>query len=226
MAVLVGAAAGVVAETGLFAPLRRRRTGNVALIVVTIGLGLALRNLYLIVFGGNAKPFRQYALQEPMDLGPISITSRDLWIIVIGIVVMVSVALLLQRTRFGTAMRAVSDNPDLAEASGVDTGRVILVTWVAGAALAALGGVMLGLSERVAVDMGERILLLMFAAVILGGLGRAYGALVGSIIIGLTVQLSTLWFSVEFKYVVAFGLLIVVLLVRPQGLLGRAERVG
>lgn len=226
IAVLVGAVAGFVAEKGLFAPLRRRRTGNVALIVITIGLGLALRNLYLIVFGGNAKPFRDFALQQPLELGPLAITPRDLSIIVIGTVVMVGVALLLQRSRFGTAMRAVSDNADLAEASGIDTGRVILVTWVAGAALAALGGVMLGLSERVSVDMGERILLLMFAAVILGGLGRAYGALVGSLIIGLTVQLSTLWVSVEFKYVIAFGLLIVVLLVRPQGLLGRAERVG
>jgi branched-chain amino acid transport system permease protein len=226
IAILVGAAAGFVAEKGLFAPLRRRRTGNVALIVVTIGLGIALRNLYLIIYGGSAKPFRQFALQEPIDLGPVSITPRDLWIIVIGSIVMVGVALLLQRTRFGTAMRAVSDNADLAEASGIDTGRVILVTWTSGAALAALGGVLLGLSERVAVDMGERILLLMFAAVILGGLGRAYGALVGSLIIGLTVQLSTLWVSVEFKYVFAFGLLIAVLLVRPQGLLGRSERIG
>jgi branched-chain amino acid transport system permease protein len=85
---------------------------------------------------------------------------------------------------------------------------------------------MLGLTERVAVDMGERILLLMFAAVVVGGLGRAYGALVGALLIGITVQMSTLWVSVEFKYVAAFGLLILVLLVRPQGILGSRERVG
>jgi branched-chain amino acid transport system permease protein len=225
-AIAVGALVGFGLETGVFGPLRRRRTGNVALIVVTIGMGLALRNLYLILFGGSTKPYRQYALQETWDLGPLTIAPRDLWIIGVGAVVMVGVAFLLQRTRLGTAMRAVADNPDLAEASGIDTGRVVLFTWIAGASLAALGGVMLGLSERVSVGMGERLLLLMFAAVIVGGLGRAYGALVGSLLIGITVQLSTLWVSVEFKYVVAFGLLILVLLVRPQGILGRAERVG
>jgi neutral amino acid transport system permease protein len=226
LAVLAGAALGVGAEKGVFAPLRRRRTGNVALIVVTIGLGLALRNLYLIVFGGSARPYRQYAIQQPLEFGPITITPRDLTIIVVAVVVLVAVATLLQRTRMGTAMRAVADNPDLAEASGIDTRAVTLTTWVAGASLAALGGVMLGLAERVSVTMGERILLLMFAAVILGGLGRAYGALVGALIIGVTVQVSTLWVAVEFKYVVAFGLLIAVLMVRPQGLLGRPERVG
>lgn len=225
-AVAVGALMGFGLEVGVFGPLRRRRTGNVALIVVTIGMGLALRNLYLILFGGGTRPYRQYALQDLYTIGPITIAPRDLWIIGVGTVVMVGVALLLQRTRLGTAMRAVSDNPDLAEASGIDTGRVVLFTWIAGAALAALGGVMLGLSERVSVGMGGRLLLLMFAAVIVGGLGRAYGALVGSLLIGITVQISTLWVSVEFKYVAAFALLIAVLLVRPQGILGRAERVG
>jgi branched-chain amino acid transport system permease protein len=224
--VFVGALVGFGFETGIFAPLRRRKTGNVALIVVTIGMGLALRNLYLILFGARNKPFRQYAIQEQWEFGPLTIAPRDLWIIGIGAVVMLGVALVLQRTRVGTAMRAVSDNADLAEASGIDTGRVVLFTWVAGAALAALGGVMLGLSERVSVSMGERLLLLMFAAVVVGGLGRAYGALVGSLLIGVTVQMSTLWISTEFKYVAAFGLLILVLLVRPQGILGRAERVG
>jgi branched-chain amino acid transport system permease protein len=226
VAVGAGAAAGFGLESTVFGPLRKRRTGNVALIVVTIGMGMALRNLYLIIFGGNAKPFRQYALQEQYEIGPLTIAPRDLWIMGIAIVVLVAVALLLQRTRLGTAMRAVADNPDLAEASGVDTRRVILTTWITGAALAALGGVMLGLTERVSVDMGERILLLMFAAVVVGGLGRAYGALVGALLIGITVQMSTLWVSVEFKYVAAFALLILVLLVRPQGILGSPERVG
>jgi neutral amino acid transport system permease protein len=225
-AVAVGALMGLALETGVFGPLRRRRTGNVALIVVTIGMGLALRNVYLIFFGGGTRPYREYALQDEWDIGPLSLPPRDAWIIGVGVVVMVAVALLLQRSRLGTAMRAVADNPDLAEASGIDTGRVVLFTWVAGGALAALGGVMLGLSERVSVGMGGQLLLLMFAAVIVGGLGRAYGALLGSLLIGITVQISTLWVSVEFKYVAAFGLLIVVLLVRPQGILGRAERVG
>jgi branched-chain amino acid transport system permease protein len=123
-------------------------------------------------------------------------------------------------------MRAVADDRDLAEASGIDVRRIILATWIGGAALAALGGVFQGLTERVSTDMGFTLLLSIFAAVVVGGLGTAYGAMVGGLLIGLVVQLSTLWVSVEFKVVVALAVLIVVLLVRPQGILGQAERVG
>ena len=99
---------------------------------------------------------------------------------------------MLQRTKIGKAMRAVADNRDLAASSGIDVNRVILVVWVMGGALAALGGVLLGLSDQVQWDMGFRLLLLMFAGVTLGGLGTAYGALVGSVIVGVFVQMSTL----------------------------------
>ena len=133
---------------------------------------------------------------------------------------------MLQRTRIGKAMRAVADNRDLAESSGIDVNRVVMVVWIVGAALAAIGGILFG--SAVAVDwfMGFRLLLLMFAAVILGGLGTAYGAMVGAIVIGLVTELSVLWFPAELKFMWALVVLIVVLLVRPQGILGRAERIG
>ena len=137
-----------------------------------------------------------------------------------------AVGLLLQRTRVGKAMRAVADNPDLASSSGIDVDRVVLLVWVAGGALAALGGVLLGLGEQVSWEMGFKQLLLIFAGVTLGGLGTAYGALVGSFIIGVVVQVSTVWVPPELNSVTALAVLIGILLVRPQGILGQAERIG
>ncbi|MCZ7529560.1 MAG: branched-chain amino acid ABC transporter permease [Acidimicrobiia bacterium] len=145
---------------------------------------------------------------------------------IIGAVALIGVSVLLQRTRIGTAIRAVSDNRDLSEASGIDVERVILVVWIVCGALAALGGVLLGLTESVQWDMGLRILLVMFAAVILGGLGSAYGAMLGGILVGVVSEVSTYWFPTDYKVVFALGALILVLLVRPQGIMGVRERIG
>jgi ABC-type branched-subunit amino acid transport system permease subunit len=118
------------------------------------------------------------------------------------------------------------DNRDLAESSGIDVDRVTLYVWFLGGGLASLGGVLFGLNQVVDYEMGFRLLLLMFAAVILGGLGTAYGAMVGGIAVGLVAMLSTLWFPTQLMQAWALALMILMLLVRPQGLLGRRERVG
>jgi len=128
--------------------------------------------------------------------------------------------------RIGKAMRAVSDNPPLAASSGINVSTVIAVVWAGGTALAGLSGVLLGVDQQVEYQTGFKILLLVFAAVTLGGLGTIWGAMLGSIIVGLLVEMSTLFIPTELKYVGAFVALIVILLVRPQGLLGRRERVG
>jgi len=226
LAIIVGGIAAGLLDLGLWKPLRRRGMSLLAMMVVSIGLSIAVRNFFQYNFGETRQPYAQYAVQSSISIGPVDITPKSLWIIGICIVAMVVVAVLLQRTRMGKAMRAVADNPDLAASSGIDVQRVILFVWVSGGALAAVGGVMLGLAEQVSWQGGFRLLLLMFAGVTLGGLGTAYGALVGSFIIGLVVQVSTLWISPELKTVPALALLILILLVRPQGILGRAERIG
>jgi branched-chain amino acid transport system permease protein len=126
----------------------------------------------------------------------------------------------------GKASRAVADNPALAAASGIDVERVINVVWILGAVLAGYAGVMMGLNQGVQFIMGSDTLLLIFAAVTLGGLGTAFGAIVGSMIVGLFIQLSTLIIPTELKYVGALAVLIIILLVRPQGIMGRKERIG
>jgi neutral amino acid transport system permease protein len=122
-------------------------------------------------------------------------------------------------------VRAVTDDPDLAESSGVNVRRIVLMVWIASTALAGLGGVLLGTTEAVQWDMGLRILLVMFAAVILGGLGTAFGAIVGGLVIGVISEVSTFWFPTDYKVAFALLVLILVLLVRPQGILGVRERV-
>ena len=123
-------------------------------------------------------------------------------------------------------MRAVADDADLAESSGINVDRIILITWTLAGGLAALGGVFFGLNQAIQWDMGFKLLLLIFAAVVLGGLGTAYGAMVGGFIVGITVEMSTLIFPNELKTAVGLVLLIVILLVKPQGLLGTKERIG
>jgi neutral amino acid transport system permease protein len=144
----------------------------------------------------------------------------------VSIVVLLLVTQFLQRSRAGTAMRAVADDRDLAASSGVDVDRVIDITWILAAALAALGGIFYGLNESVSYDMGFRILLLLFAAVVLGGLGTAHGVMAGAFIVGAVVELSTLVLPSELKVVSGLVILIVMLLVRPQGLFGARERIG
>jgi branched-chain amino acid transport system permease protein len=226
LAMVVGAAVGALNELAIWRPLRRRGTGLVAALVVSIGLSLTLRYLIQIFYGGRSSPFAEYQSQRAVDYGLFNLTNRALFSIIISVVVLVLVAVMLQRTKIGKAMRAVSDNRDLAASSGIDVNRVIMVVWMMGGALAALGGVLLGLSDQVQWDMGFRLLLLMFAGVTLGGLGTAYGALVGSLVVGVFVQMSTLVIPDDMKYVGGLLLLIVILVIRPQGILGSRARIG
>jgi neutral amino acid transport system permease protein len=226
LAMICGAAIGILNELGIWRPLRRRGTGLIAALVVSIGLSLALRYLILIFYGGGSNPYAQYQSQRAVDYGLFNLTNRALFSIVISVVVLVLVALMLQRTKIGKAMRAVADNRDLAASSGINVNRVIMVVWMMGGGLAALGGVLLGLSDQVQWDMGFRLLLLMFAGVTLGGLGTAYGALIGSLVVGVFVQMSTLVIPDDMKYVGGLLLLIVILVIRPQGILGSRARIG
>jgi neutral amino acid transport system permease protein len=226
LAVGVGGILGGLLDRGLWRPLRRRGTGLIAALVVSIGLSLFLRYGYLYIFGGSSRSFAQYATPAGVQFGPVLIPIRDLVIIALSVVVLTSVGLALQRTKLGKATRAVADNPALASASGIDVERVINVVWIVGTALAVLGGVLLALSQQVQFLLGFQILLLLFAGVTLGGIGTAFGAFIGSVIIGIFTQMSTLFIPAELQNVGALIILILILIVRPQGILGRRERVG
>jgi len=226
IAIALSAALGYSLDAVIWKPLRRKGVALVPLMIVSIGLSLALRYTYQYFFGGSTMQLPGAGMAK-LKVGPISLSPIDLASMGISIVVLLAVAYFLLRTRIGKATRAVSDNPSLASASGIDVDNVIRIVWVMGGALAGLSGVLWAyFRPGVSWDMGFQMLLLVFAAVTLGGLGTAFGALIGSIIVGLFVELSTLWLPSDMKYVGALVILILVLLLRPQGIMGRKERIG
>ncbi len=224
--VIVCGMLGAGLESGLFRPLRNRRLGIFQLVVVTIGLSLLGRQLIQLFFGAEPLPYTDFQVQERWEFGPWAVTPRELVTVAVIIAILLAVGLMLQWTRFGKATRAVSDNASLAETSGINVNRVVLMVWALGAALAGLGGVFQGLDTDIDPFLGFQLLLLIFAGVELGGLGTAFGALAGSLIIGMSTEVSTLWISPELKFVVPLAALILVLLFRPQGLFGVKARVG
>jgi neutral amino acid transport system permease protein len=227
LAVILGAViSGFLQDKYLWKPLRRRGTGLIAMLVVSIGFAIFLRYFFLFIFGGDTRQLPQYAGQAGLELGLVNITPKSILTSAIGVLFIIGATLWLLRTRMGKASRAVADNPALASASGIDVQKVIRAVWILGAALASYAGVIVTVNQGVSFLMGQDMLLLIFAAVTLGGLGTANGALVGSLIIGLFVQLSTLFIPTELKYVGALIVLIIILIIRPQGILGKKERIG
>lgn len=226
LVIALGGVFGLAMNAIIFAKLRKRGIGLISQLVVSVGLSIMLRNMYLYQFGGRTRPLDDFSLQVAKSFGPVSITMRDLTTAIISLIALVAVALYLQKSRTGKAIRAVSDNPNLASSTGIDTQKIIRIVWFAGGALAAMGGLFRGLDEQVGFEMGSGLIFLMFAGITLGGLGSAYGALVGGFLVGILVELASLVVPAELKNAPALFILIIVLVVRPQGILGRKQRVG
>ncbi|MDA2977608.1 MAG: branched-chain amino acid ABC transporter permease [Actinomycetota bacterium] len=217
---------GWVQNRYLWKPLRRRGTGLMGMMIVSIGLALTLRYTALATFGGSPRNYNQYAAQPGLNIFGVAVTPKAIILAVIEIVVLAIVLYWLKNSKIGKATRAVRDNPDLASATGIDVERVISYVWTLGAFLAALAGITIGINQDVSWRMGQILLLIMFASVTLGGLGTIYGALIGSLTIGVLIQVSTLVIPTELKTVSALFVMILMLLFRPQGILGKRERVG
>lgn len=226
LAVVLGGAYGYLNDAVLWKPLRTRRAGLVPMMIVSIGFALTMRYIIQFFFGGSTRQLPG-AQSSVINFGPFSVTSNNLVSMGVALVIIVAVSLVLMRSRLGKATRAVADNQALAAASGIDVDRVIRLVWILGAALAALAGILYAYYRPgVTFNMGQQILLLIFAAVTLGGLGTIFGALIGSLFVGLLTEVSTIWLAADLKYVGALFMMIVVLIFRPQGLLGRKDRIG
>jgi len=227
IAVILSGALGFGMDVVLWRPLRKRGVGVVQLMIVSIGLSLALRYMFQFFVGGGTEQLEGSGGAKIPLFGSVGLSVTDIASMVISVVVIIAFAFWLLKTRIGKATRAVSDNPSLAAASGIDVDQVVRVVWIVAAALAGLSGILWGyFRPGVRWDMGSQILLLVFAAVTLGGLGTAFGALIGSLIVGMLVEISSLWIPADLKYVGALVVLIVILLFRPQGILGKRERIG
>ncbi|MGF0114980.1 branched-chain amino acid ABC transporter permease [Promicromonospora sp. Marseille-Q5078] len=224
--IAICALSGLAQDAAIWRPLRRRGTPVMQMMIVTIGLSIALQYVIQLLIGGGSERILS-SNPRPLTLAGITLSTTSWISMAVALVCLVGFALFLTRTRLGRATRAVSDNPALASATGIDPDKVIRIVWILATGFAALAGLMWGISYgSFNWQLGVQLLLLMFAAVTLGGLGTAFGALVGSILIGLVVELSNLVIQSDLRYASALVILILVLLIRPQGILGRRERIG
>lgn len=228
IAVILSGALGFLLDFVIWRPLRRKGAGIVQMMIVSIGLSLALRYVFQFFIGGGTQQLPAIAPTDSIPLfGAVSVSITQVISMGIALAVIIAFAIWLTYSRLGKATRAISDNSSLAAASGIDVDHVIRVVWIIAGALAGLAGVLYALYRPgIRWDMGMQILLLVFASVTLGGLGTAFGALIGALIIGVLVEISGLWIPSDLRYVGALVILILILLIRPQGILGRKERIG
>ncbi len=205
-------------------PFTNRGTSPIIMLVVTLGVSLILQNVILAIF---TEQFQSYTVNTgtPLSLGPFLFTPLQLGIIGLAIVTMLGVHILLRYTRLGKAMRAVSDSPELARISGINTRLIVNAVWLIAGGLGGLSGVVLALNTAsFTPTIGFGFLFVIFAAVILGGIGHPYGAIVGALIVGIATEMSAAFISSEYKVAIALVILIISLLIRPQGIFASRGR--
>ncbi|MFN3927874.1 MAG: branched-chain amino acid ABC transporter permease [Pseudanabaenaceae cyanobacterium] len=235
LAMLVGiggtAIVSLVCDWLLWTPLRKQKATNTTLMIASIGLAYVLRNGIILVWG--ASPLR-YSLPTfpPINIGEIALRRNQVVVIVTAVVAILIVGFILKNTKIGKAMRAVADSPELAKITGIDVNLTIFWTWVIAITLTALGGAMYGLITNLRPNMGWLLMIPMFTAVIMGGIGNPYGAIVGALVVGIAQELVTTCpqflgenrqycIPTDYKLGVSLLFMIIILLYRPQGIFGR-----
>jgi branched-chain amino acid transport system permease protein len=221
LAMAGGALLAVVLDQLLYR--RLRHTSPVILLISSFGVALVLRSLIQLIWGPSIHVYEQ-GIKLPLRFWGLGIKADQLYILGGSVALVAALHIFLKYTRIGKAMRAMSDNSALAQATGIDTERVIVWTWVIGAALTAAAGIFLAIDTQLHPVMGWRLLLPLFAAAILGGIGKPYGAIAGGMVIGIAQEMSTLVITPDYKPAVAFALMVIMLLFRPTGLLGGGEK--
>jgi len=216
-AIAVGAL-GVLVARIFYDSLMNR--GLLPLLVTSVGVAFVLQNLIRMIAGSNPVRF-PLPLMRPIEMGGLFIPREQLIILGVALVTMLAVHLLLRFTMLGKKMRAVADDPMLARVAGISSRRVLDATWFVSAMIGALGGILLAITQiTVAPQMGWHFLLVVFAAVLLGGIGSPYGAMIGGLMIGLAMELGATYVAANYSYAFAFVVLILVLVLRPRGLMG------
>lgn len=211
----------VLLDRVLYRKLRQKQSAAAIMTISSLGASFIIRMIILILWGSDFLFYRPGVLRPAIEF-PFGVKIRADQILILAVVCILigGLHLFLKRTRLGKAMRATSDNPDLARASGINTERIIVLTWVIGGAMAAAGGILYGIDVQLHPAMGWNFLIPLFAATILGTIGNMYGAFLGGLIIGISQQVSTAFIMPTYKPAVAFGIMILILLFRPRGIFG------
>jgi neutral amino acid transport system permease protein len=215
---------GIFLERVMWGPMRTRGAGVLQLILMSIGLALVIRYVIQYIWSTEIR-FLDVNVTDTVNFLGLRIGQTKLIVIVVGIVVLVVIGLMLRYTLLGKRMRALSDNLELAETAGIDTSRVILWTWIFAGGLAGLAGVMAAMTTDIRPELGFELLVIIFAAVVLGGIGDAFGALAAGLVLGVVIEWSTLIIDARWKIFVGFVILIIALVIRPQGIFGRSRAI-
>lgn len=226
LATVAGSVGSYLLNLVIFKRFQRRRTSAVSMIVVSLAVGIVLSNGLLAIAGASPVSYRTDPGQL-ITFGDLQFTFNQLVIVGLGIGVMLVVHVLLRFTRLGKAMRASAANPTLATHSGIRVDLIVSRTWLLSGALCGLGGAAFALdSSSFTPTSSGTFVIVVLAAAILGGVGNAYGAMIGAIIIGLAVEVSAVPLTPSYKYVVAFVILLACMLARPEGIAIRGRKVG
>ena len=218
---LFGAVFSFLINRFVYAPFQRRGTSHLGMVIVSLAVSLMIANIMLPIVGYFSVSYRE-RFSSLVRLGDIALTRNQIAIIFLAIGVMLAVHALLRYTRLGKAMRATSANPTLARNCGIPTQRVIDMVWFITGALCGLAGVVAALdSDSFTIETGAGFLITALAAAVLGGAGQPYGAMIGAVVIGLITELSAAVWAPDYKQVVAFAILVIVMVLRPQGLLAK-----
>jgi branched-subunit amino acid ABC-type transport system permease component len=218
---LFGAVFSFLLNRVVYAPFMRKGTANLGMVIVSLAVSLMISNLLLPIVGYYSVSYQEDA-GRLIRLGSIALTRDQIIVIGIAVVLMLAIHALLRYTRLGKAMRATAANPTLARNCGIPTQRVVDSVWLITGALCGLAGVVAALnSDSFAIANGSAFLITILAAAVLGGAGQPYGAMIGAVLIGLITELSAAAWSPQYKEVVAFGILVLVMVLRPQGLLAK-----
>jgi len=218
-AVVVTVLLSLLLDRIVYKPMRDEE--GISLLIASIGVALALRYTLVLFYTTDARGLTagDAKYRIPVGIGRMTVSAHEITLVIIAVALMVGVHLLLQRSKLGKAMRAMADNEDLARVTGIPTERVVRFTWITGGGLAGAAGFLLALERgNMLFTIGWRLLLPVFAAVILGGIGSIYGAMFGGLAIGMARSVSTVWIPPEFSLVASFVLMILVLLFKPSGL--------
>jgi branched-chain amino acid transport system permease protein len=208
----------------ILSPFARRFKKTFYVLIVTFALSLILLNLEYSIWGASVRFFKT-TISQAIHIGPLLLTKDQLIVMAISVVSMLAVHLMLKVTRLGKSMRALSDNTTLAMTSGIDTRRITTITWFLSGTMAGLAGTVLGITEgNLTPASGELFLFVIFAAVIVGGVGSIYGAMAGALLIGLATEISAVFINPAYKLDIAFVILILTLLLKPSGLFARPGR--
>lgn len=220
-AALITAGLAIFLNQRVYRPLRGRRAAPILLAMVSMGLAFALRGVIYIVWGPDFHfYFKGVRKMLFLPMG-VKIRPDEIFIMIVAWALVALTYVFLSRTRMGKALRAVADNPDLAQIAGISTERIIAWAWGISGALAAAAGILYGIQAQLKPEMGWTFLLPLFAAVTLGGIGSMAGALVGALTMGIAQQVSTAYLLPTYKPAVAFIIMVIVLLVKPEGIFGR-----